>query len=448
MTKKPIPLNTAKGELSRLNDILGLPCLLIGGLAVQQYNVARKSKDIDLILDFDIVQTILSDLYPTKDWNIEVRTNDEYRPSYRITHKVKVSELGEIIFGPKIAERGPYKYLNWEQLLDGARPFRYKETCLPNILVPTPHALAYSKFTSFLERLINEPKAKQDLNDFVNLTNNDEFLVTKFYDLLRSNDEHDELMEQFREIVTTKYESIISQSCLQSLSSLFPASSTPSSKGISYLLFREDLANGRYGLQWKQLVDRCQKSMRIWGWSCRNVKDGKSRDYFRKLVLENNRKLEFLVLDASAVAQAASLNFGPVCNTTHSAVLNDFNTGKDEIEDFVKDEIVPTCTPGEYKCLRVIMKATNWVMSWSGVAVDMDESNGLIQVELYLYNHELAERPQLILGPTDGGYYPKFKASLEQMWGAATPIELPVCQACEEERKRLQEGTETPTISS
>ena len=122
--KKPIAIKTAKDELARINGALKSPHLLIGGLAVQQYHTTRVSKDIDLICDFEPVQELLESLYPSKDWNIEDKTGDEYRPSYRITRKYKLDEIGEIIFGPKIGERGSYEYLGLGDVGAGSQAFQ------------------------------------------------------------------------------------------------------------------------------------------------------------------------------------------------------------------------------------------------------------------------------------------------------------------------------------
>lgn len=231
--KKPIGIATAKAELARINDNLEAPHLLIGGLAVQQYQPTRNSKDIDLICDFERLQKLLSALYPNKEWKIEDERDDEYRPSYRITHKHS-QELGEIIFGPKISERGSYKYLNWDILAEGARPFRYGKRLLDKILVPAPHALAYSKFISFIARVEENPsKGAQDLRDFADLTNSHEFLSERFHGLINSADKDRKLIDEFR-LKSDLYQEVLSGSHLHDLASLFsnPEWSSPSSQFV------------------------------------------------------------------------------------------------------------------------------------------------------------------------------------------------------------------------
>lgn len=215
---KPIERAVAKNELERIDAVLTRPHLLIGGLAVQQYYSARVSQDIDLVCDFEVAQTILRKLYPSKDWKVEDSKNDDYRPSYRIRHKV--DDMGTIIFGPKISEREPYRHLDWNALVAGSRPFKGRDHDLNNILVPTPHALAYAKMVSFLCRQSPDAKVAADLQDFCDLTNHEEFLVTLFYDLLRRSRASEELISTFRKKVES-YSEVAEGSCLHSLSELY-----------------------------------------------------------------------------------------------------------------------------------------------------------------------------------------------------------------------------------
>jgi nucleoside 2-deoxyribosyltransferase len=229
--RKPIERAVAKIELERINSILPRPHLLIGGLAVQQYYSARVSQDIDLVCDFEVAQTILRKLYPSKDWKVEDSKNDEYRPSYRIHHKVE--DVGTIIFGPKISEREPYRHLDWRKLEAVAKPFKGLKNDLENILVPAAHALAYAKMISFLCRQSPDSKVAADLQDFCDLTNHEDFSVTLFYDLLRQSRAADELITNFRKKVSS-FPKIAEASCLHSISELYHAS-TP----------KLDIASGR-----------------------------------------------------------------------------------------------------------------------------------------------------------------------------------------------------------
>lgn len=134
---KPIDRAIAKSELERINDVLQEPHLLIGGLAVQQFYTARDSKDIDLVCEFETARQILDALYPSRDWKVEDKQGNEYRPSFQIRHKVE--NLGTIIFGPKISERTPYSHIDWNALKQGAEPFETASGHLKNILVPPAH---------------------------------------------------------------------------------------------------------------------------------------------------------------------------------------------------------------------------------------------------------------------------------------------------------------------
>lgn len=190
----PIPQAEAKVQLERINDSVESPLLLIGGLAVQQYHPARSSHDIDLVCPYEEARRIL-DLYPSKDWRVEDENDDEYRPAYRITNKVR--DVGTILFGPKITEREPYANLNWDDIRLGATPFRYAGAVFENVLVPTADALAFSKLIAFLERGSNHLKVGQDLQDFVDLTNSDRFSSSAFYDQLRRTEAAPELLRRF-----------------------------------------------------------------------------------------------------------------------------------------------------------------------------------------------------------------------------------------------------------
>jgi len=179
MSKKPIEIAIAKEELSRINGVLQYPLLLIGGLAVQQYSVARKSKDIDLHCDHETARDLIQRLYPTHEWKVIDANNDEYRPSYRITHLTE--DRGEIILGPKISERSPYQFIDWQAISRDSQPFLYKGRALEKIRVPTPSALAYTKLISFIgRRSQNHDKGLQDLQDLADLSNHEGFSLIVF----------------------------------------------------------------------------------------------------------------------------------------------------------------------------------------------------------------------------------------------------------------------------
>ena len=221
MIRTPIDRFVAKTTLAKIDQKLASPHLVIGGLAVQQYYHARDSKDIDLICDHKTLLHILKELFPGKEWKIEY-SGDEYRPSIAISHKFRPEEHGTVYLGPKIQQRGGYNYLEWNDLLTDARPFKFDGKELKNIVVPAAYALAYSKFISFIGRVDNNlEKGKQDLQDFAELTNCSEFSSERFYGLICKNANHRAIVDEFRERIQG-HEDIIRGSHLQDLAFLFP----------------------------------------------------------------------------------------------------------------------------------------------------------------------------------------------------------------------------------
>ena len=217
--KKPIDIAIAKEELKRINEVSETDLLLIGGLAVQQYCPARDSKDIDLVCSFDLALKILINLYPTNDWKIHEPKYDDYRPSYRIQHKVE--DKGTIIFGPKILEREEYDHIDWDFLKKNSRPFSAKQgRPLEKILIPSADGLAYTKLISYLGRKGNDVKITQDLKDFVDLTNHDDFSSSRFYDQLRISKAEELIFRNFRK-KSSNHLGLIAQSSLYALSPLF-----------------------------------------------------------------------------------------------------------------------------------------------------------------------------------------------------------------------------------
>ncbi|MCH7886757.1 MAG: toll/interleukin-1 receptor domain-containing protein [Candidatus Marinimicrobia bacterium] len=187
--------------------------------------------------------------------------------------------------------------------------------------------------------------------------------------------------------------------------------------GISNLLLRKNLTTESFGLRWNQLEKRCKKSMRILGWSNMNVLTGQSRIVFKELVTNGNRKLEWLLLDSSKVSKATTLNFGPVCNQEHSTILKDLDEGIAQMRDFYSR------LDKKYR-KNIEVRRTNWTMSWSSVAVDLNEANGLLQVDLYTFGINPDSRPEIVLYPKSGGFYEVFRKSIENMWNEAKVIEL------------------------
>lgn len=189
--RKEIDINTAKEQLKEINKLLTSGHVLIGGLAVQQYYKTRETKDIDLVCDSATAKRIIDKLYPSKDYQIDELNDDEYRPSFEITHKINKNKI--VFFGPKILERESYKSIDWEKLNKNSTPFQYRKDKYENIRVPQLESLAFIKLLSFVDRITgNKLKGERDLIDFIELTNNDAF---------RMND----LINQIRESHTESY---------------------------------------------------------------------------------------------------------------------------------------------------------------------------------------------------------------------------------------------------
>ncbi|MDR2408523.1 MAG: AAA family ATPase [Bacteroidales bacterium] len=172
----------AKEQLDRIDEILSEKHLLIGGLAVQFFHPARESKDIDLVCSHEVRTKIIDKLYPSDIWEVVDANRDEYRPNYRIKHKLN----GLVIsFGPKITEREPYKDIKWDLILkEYSIPFiKSKDETFSKIYIPQADALAYTKLISFINR--QGDKCEQDLKDFVDLTNNKRCSIDVLYNLIK-----------------------------------------------------------------------------------------------------------------------------------------------------------------------------------------------------------------------------------------------------------------------
>ncbi len=217
MKQTGIPIADAKLELVRINNWLKEPKLLIGGLAVQQYVIIRNSADIDIVCNYELARELVECLYPSNKWKVENANNDEVRPAYHIYPLTPQAGLYKIEIGPKILERQPYEYIEWDALKKDARPFSHKNKTLRNILVPSPAALVFSKIVSFMGRSKHQTdKRNQDFNDIVELSNNSGFVVHDFYSLVGRDDLMDKIRQDFV-IDTDEQKKMVSRSIHASL---------------------------------------------------------------------------------------------------------------------------------------------------------------------------------------------------------------------------------------
>lgn len=191
----------AKAQLARISDTLRAPVLLIGGLAVNNHVPTRNSQDIDIVCEFDVAQEIVRVLYPTNDWKIIEKNEDDYRPAFEVRNKLK-ADYPVIKFGPKIVERQNYPMLSWDSFKSNAKPFKHKKGVLDKILVPEPAALVYTKILSVVGRgIAEEKKITQDFWDIKELANISDFSVVTLHDMIRKQvgPKVDELLVDFHD---------------------------------------------------------------------------------------------------------------------------------------------------------------------------------------------------------------------------------------------------------
>ncbi len=183
----------AKEEILRLNKYLKEPILLIGGLAVQQYVLERRTKDIDIVCSLSLQKALLADAYGHPRYEKRQQQTD-LRPVYEIKN---LETGGKVFLGTKILERERYPYIDYNILSDDSVAFRYNDTEAEKVRVPPPHALAFSKLVSFIARRESK-KGIQDLTDFSKLTNNKYFSLNSIVSLVQRLDARDFIEEFFR----------------------------------------------------------------------------------------------------------------------------------------------------------------------------------------------------------------------------------------------------------
>jgi hypothetical protein len=188
MPNRFIDIRIAKNELQRINRYLKNHALLIGGLAVNHYAPNRQSKDIDLYLSHETTIDLINTLYPVDEWDAEELNHDEERPHWVIKRR-GVSVFPTIEIGPKIAERDPYEFIDWNGLTQhGTQPFISPDGFLENIRVPRVEILVYTKIISFIDRPdSNIEKREKDLSDITLLSSKSNFNLPFFLDYIEQN---------------------------------------------------------------------------------------------------------------------------------------------------------------------------------------------------------------------------------------------------------------------
>jgi SAM-dependent methyltransferase len=243
---KYVPVAHASDELKRINEFLDKPHLLIGGLAVNQHFRPRTSEDIDLVCPASTVDAMIKQLYPTRYFIHQEINWDSYRPAWVIKERREGGRTTYI--GPKIMEREPYEFVDYDWLLQHAKPYRFsRDEKLANIMVPTVEAMALLKLLSLSNRLISKPeKGEQDLVDFVDLINQSEFKPNVFFDLL-ADDCKEHLATRLAQLRQDRKEPLFAGSALADLFALlFPPDPQPLSSGSVVSVYSPDNALAFY----------------------------------------------------------------------------------------------------------------------------------------------------------------------------------------------------------
>jgi len=102
---------------------------------------------------------------------------------------------------------------------------------------------------------------------------------------------------------------------------------------------------------------------------------------------ESGAAAEFLMLDPGAAKGAQLISTWDSLRSTNRFVTSDikvaFSNIKAQLMEAISDDLKP----------RVQVRATKWFMTWSGVAVDPESDDGVIQLEFY----HSAILPEIIL---------------------------------------------------
>lgn len=187
------------------------------------------------------------------------------------------------------------------------------------------------------------------------------------------------------------------------------------------IMLREELFTDEHLLRWIDIRDRKPDKVYIWGWSCLNTVGPENKEIF-KTIVQHASELNFLALDAESAESAAEhIDFGVVCNRPTREVTADITSAFDNIETHLIHQLVPK------EASRICRKTTDWFMAWSGVAIDPETDDGIIQIEFYHYqnpgdwDNPLYYRPNLVL-TTASKFYIGFWKSFKQMWDEATVV--------------------------
>jgi hypothetical protein len=397
----PIDIAIAKEYLTKIDEELESPHLLIGGLAVEQYYKGRDSKDIDLVCDHSTAKSLLS-IFPSGEWDIIDHNDDEYRPSYEI--KNLVNDGVTVIFGPKISEREPYNYLNWEAFREGAQPFKYKNIELKNILIPSVESLAFTKLVSAVER---KPKSKkkslQDFEDYINLSNHKTFHINKFIHILKKANLNSAFVKDLSSLVIDYSDTWESSNIKYLFDTLIFGRSQHEVEAESF--FREGYVDNSEDFKNRFSL---AKSLRIAGYAQNRMAITYASEFERILDRDGSIRLIVMDPDKPGISYANKRSSNPVSKEEvkfqHSAAISKF-----------KGMVTKSNGKGEVK-----IKVIDLVIPYTIYAFDIEnEKDGSIYVWLTPYRKSSADRPGFCLTKDrDSGMYSFFKEQFEMLWNA------------------------------
>jgi hypothetical protein len=191
----------------------------------------------------------------------------------------------------------------------------------------------------------------------------------------------------------------------------------------SKIVFRHELIKE---LPWDKVLAKTKTELLIWAWSGEAAMNQRTRNLFFKLI-DKGIYLKFMILNSEAYSKSSEImEMHQICAWKKNDVKKDISAGREKLIEFRKSL---TDHQKEY----FILKETNWLMTWSGLAIDPESDNGLIQIENYLYNYSnefspeisisnhLNYRPNLLIDKSSKFFSPYY-LSIKNMWKSASII--------------------------
>lgn len=190
------------------------------------------------------------------------------------------------------------------------------------------------------------------------------------------------------------------------------------------VLFRSDV---KEKLPFEKIVAKTKKHLFVWAWSGAAAMNPRTRNLYIDLI-KNGVFLKFMILNPETYANASQImDMHQICAWPNSSVKKDISDGRANLIDF-RNSLKPD------QKHYLILKETSWLMTWSGIAIDPDLENGIIQIENYLYNYSkefsneipvsnhLDYRPNILIDKSSKFFDPYY-FSFKNMWEKAAVIE-------------------------